>query len=172
MSATWWRYLVSTDVPDIFNWIVFLFDNIDLANLYCTVHMPPRSQLKGLKPHPGFGNSVTGICRRTGKLVCFFFPSWQWERCVFVFPSVFVFLYPTVFFWENLAAEMLFHRAAPLWILLPPTAAPAVLASRVLQQLVVPEGALSFSTTGKLRSCEPWCSLFLVIRHNCKYKYK
>ena len=73
-----------------------------------------------------------------------------------------------LYFCENLAAQMLFHRTTPLWVLLPPTAGPTVLAARVLQQLVLPKRALGFSTTGKLCAGESWSSLFLVIGNNYK----
>ena len=73
-----------------------------------------------------------------------------------------------LYFCKNLAAEVLFHRTTPIWVFLSPTAAPAILAPRVLQQLVLPKGALSFPTAGKLGACESWSSLLLVIRHNYK----
>ena len=90
---------MSADVPEVFINFLFLFSlsptkgmfflelspgrfyqskcSFFFSDLYCTVQMPPRSQLNGLNPQPGFGNSVTGMCRRTGGLRCFFFPSWK-----------------------------------------------------------------------------------------------
>ena len=56
---------------------------------------------------------------------------------------------------------MLFNRTAALRVLLPPTAAPVLLATRVLEHLVVPERALRLSTAGELGARESRSSLLL-----------
>ena len=127
----------------------------------CTVQSTclPGPSWKGWIPIPGLGILSPGCADelahsrgssfQAAKEVCFLFH-----------------LY--LYFCKNLAAKVLFHRTTPIWVLLSPTAAPAILAPTVLQQLVLPKGALSFPTAGELGACESWSSLLLVMRHNYK----